>query len=67
MATDGGLTVLDDNTEPTDVWFQMYGANINLDGDGNITSVVDGLLTLEFYYAMCEEQGLPRPGVLVEP
>jgi len=50
----------------TRVWFQMYGSNINLDGEGNITSVVDGPTTLAFYYAMCEEQGLPRPPVLVE-
>ncbi len=40
--------------------------NINLDAEGNITSVVDGQLTLDFYLAMCEEQGLPRPKVLVE-
>ena len=44
----------------------MYGSNINLDADDNITSIVDGPLSLAFYYAMCEEQGLPRPNVLVE-
>jgi hypothetical protein len=44
----------------------MYGSNINLDTEGNITSVVDGQMTLDFYLAMCEEQGLPRPNVLVE-
>ena len=44
----------------------MYGSNINLDADGNITSVADGMGTLEFYYAMCEQEGLPRPNVLVE-
>ena len=57
------LQCVEDNTR---VWFQMYGSNINLDAEDNITSVVDGQLTLEFYYAMCEEQGLPRPNVLVE-
>ena len=57
------LQVLEDNTR---VWFQMYGSNINLDGEGNITSIVDGQLTLDFYLAMCEEQGLPRPNVVVE-
>jgi len=56
------LQCIEDNTR---VWFQMYGANINLDAQGNITSVVDGALTLAFYYAMCDEQGLPRPNVLV--
>lgn len=56
------LQAVEDDTQ---VWFQMYGSNINLDADGNITSVVDGQLTLDFYLAMCEEQGLPRPNVLV--
>lgn len=57
------LQCVEDNTR---VWFQMYGSNLNLDAEGNITSAVDGLMTLEFYYAMCEAQGLPRPNVLVE-
>ena len=57
------LQCIEDNTR---VWFQMYGSNINLDADGNITSVVDGDMTLQFYLAMCEEQGLPCPNVLVE-
>ena len=57
------LQCIEDNTQ---VWFQMYGSNINLDNDGNTTSIVDGPMTLEFYYAMCEQQGLPRPNVLVE-
>ena len=48
------------------MWFQMYGSNINLDADGNITSVVDGQMTLDFYLAMCEAEGLPTPNVLVE-
>ena len=29
------------NTELTDVWFTIYGANLNLDADGNVTSVID--------------------------
>lgn len=57
------LQCIEDNTR---VWFQMHGSNINLDENDNITSVVDGTLTLEFYYAMCEQQGLPRPNVLVD-
>lgn len=57
------LQCVEDNTR---VWFQMYGSNINLDADDNITSIIDGQLTLDFYLAMCEEQGLPRPSVLVE-
>lgn len=57
------LTSIEDDTQ---VWFQMYGSNINLDADGNITSVVDGATTLEFYLAMCAEMGVPNPPVIVE-
>lgn len=56
------LTCIEDDTR---VWFQMYGANLNLDADGNIDSIADGAGTLAFYYAMCEQQGLPRPAVVV--
>jgi quercetin dioxygenase-like cupin family protein len=56
------LTCVEDDTR---VWFQMYGANLNLDADGNIDSVADGAGTLAAYYALCEAQGLPRPNVVV--
>ena len=50
----------------TRVFFQIYGANLNLDADGKVDSVVDGPLALEFYISACEAQGLPRPRVIVE-
>jgi 2,4'-dihydroxyacetophenone dioxygenase len=56
------LQALEDDTH---VWFQMYGANLNLDADGNVESVVDGALTLAAYYVLCAAEGLPRPNVLV--
>ena len=56
------LTCIEDDTQ---VWFQMYGSNLNLDDDGNIASVSDGAGTLKAYYALCEAQGLPRPNVVV--
>lgn len=56
------LQCIEDNTQ---VWFQMYGSNLNLDADGNITSVADGALTKEFYFAMCEELGYGTPKTLV--
>jgi hypothetical protein len=43
----------------------MYGANLNLDDDGNIDSIADGAGTLAAYYALCEAQGHPRPNVVV--
>ena len=60
------LTVPETNTEITDVWFHMYGCNLNLDAEGKVESVIDGRLVLDFYLAMCAAQGMPRPPVLVE-
>ena len=56
------LQCIEDNTQ---VWFHMYGVNLNLDADGNVQSVSDGAGSLRAYYAMCEAQGIPRPNVLV--
>jgi quercetin dioxygenase-like cupin family protein len=52
--------------DDTQVWFQMYGSNLNLREDGSVESVTDGAGTLAAYYALCEMQGLPRPNVLVK-
>mgnify|MGYP003546882721 FL=1 len=62
----GSVHTLQCIEDDTQVWFQMYGSNISLDATGNITMVVDGAGTLEFYYAVCAEMGLPRPNVLVD-
>ena len=32
----------------TDVWFAIYGANLNLDADGNVEPVVDAGLHFRF-------------------
>jgi quercetin dioxygenase-like cupin family protein len=56
------LTCIEDNTQ---VWFQMYGVNLNLDENGNIDSVSDGAGSLAAYLAMCEAQGFGRPDVLI--
>ena len=55
------LQVVEDDTH---VWFQMYGANLNLDDDGEVESVSDGASTLAVYLTLCEQAGLPRPNVL---
>src|ERR1700733_12699213 len=57
------LQCIEDNTR---VWFQMYGVNINLDDQGNITGVADGAGTLSHYLAICEANGLPRPNVITD-
>ena len=54
----------EDNTEVTDVWFAIYGANLNLDAEGNVESVLDAGFILEAYFALCEAEGHPRPNVI---
>ena len=55
------LTVPDDVEGQTDVWFAIRGANLNLDDDDNVTSVIDAGLMADFYVGMCEELGLRPP------
>ena len=62
----GSTHTLECLEDDTNVWFQMYGANLNLDAEGNIESVFDGPGTLAAYYALCEVAGLPRPSVITE-
>ena len=56
------LTCIEDDTQ---VWFHMYGVNLNLNDDGSVDSITDGPDTLAAYYALCEAQGFGRPDVLV--
>jgi len=62
----GSVHTLQCIEDDTLVWFHMYGANLNLDADGNVESVTDGAGTLAAYYALCEAEGLPRPHVLTD-
>lgn len=62
----GSVHTLSCIEDQTVVWFHMYGANLNLDGKGNVESVTDGATTLAAYVALCEAQGLPRPAVLTD-
>ena len=61
------LTVPADNVEVTDVWFAIYGANLNLDADGSVTSVFDAQYILDGYLLLCEAAGLGRPDVIGAP
>jgi quercetin dioxygenase-like cupin family protein len=56
------LQILEDDTH---VWFQMYGANLNLDEAGAVESVSDGASTLAVYRNLCAQSGLPSPNVLL--
>ena len=41
------------NTEVTDVWFAIRGANLNLDAEGKVESVLDAGAVLEIYLGLC--------------
>ena len=58
------LTVPDDVEGFTDVWFAIYGANLNLDADGNVEMVIDAGLVRDVYFGACEANGLSRPDVV---
>jgi 2,4'-dihydroxyacetophenone dioxygenase len=58
------LTVPATNTELTDVFFAIYGANLNLEPDGTISSIVDASTIQMAYFALCEAQGHDRPTVI---
>ena len=62
----GSIHTLQCIEDDTRVWFQMYGSNLNLDAEGKVSSVVDGIGALDFYRARCKEMGLGEPNVLVE-
>ncbi len=60
------LTVPAENTEVTDVWFVIHGANLNLDPEGNVEMVIDAHTILPFYRAVCADQfAMPDPPVYV--
>jgi len=52
------------NQEVTDVWFAIQGANLNLQADGNVESVLDAATALEIYRGLCRELGLAAPRVI---
>ena len=58
------LRVPESNTEDTEVCFVMNGANLNLNSQDEVESVLDAGVMLETYYAMCEAQGDGVPEVL---
>ncbi len=60
------LTVPETNTEVTDVWFAVWGANLNIDAHDRVESVYDAAFILESYRALCAGAGLPEPKTLVE-
>jgi quercetin dioxygenase-like cupin family protein len=59
------LTVPATEREVTDVWFAIYGANLNLDANGNVESTIDAAFIHQLYVAGCEAKGLEPPAVIL--
>lgn len=55
---------LETNTEVTDVWFAIRGANLHFDDAGNIVKIRDAATVLGIYRAECAARGLPAPSVI---
>jgi len=58
------LIVPDSNDGITDIWFAINGANLDLDSDGNVETVLDAGTVLEIYRAQCKAFGHPAPDVI---
>ena len=58
------LQALPSNKEITDVWFAIRGANLNLDAEGRVETVVDAAFVTEFYRAACRQAGQPAPNII---
>jgi len=58
------LIVPETNTEVTDVWFAITGANLNLAADGSVDLVIDAGLVLEFSRGLCAAIGVDDPPVI---
>ena len=52
------------NTEVTDAWFAVRGANLNLDEQGSVASVWDATFMIETYLDLCAKAGYGRPAVI---
>ncbi len=58
------LTVPPDVEGLTDVWFAIFGANLNLDEKGNVVSIIDASFIRQVYLGACSAYGLPVPNVI---
>jgi quercetin dioxygenase-like cupin family protein len=58
------LTVPPDVEGLTDVWFAIYGANLNLDENGNVVSIIDAGFVKQVYLGACAALGHPAPHII---
>lgn len=55
-----------DQQGDTIAWFAIYGANINLDATGAVTSIVDARTALDLYRGYCEALDLDCSKLIVQ-
>ena len=59
------LLVCDDLEEETEVWFAIYGCNVNIDDGGSILGIVDAKAVMESYRQGCAAVGLDTSKMIV--
>lgn len=59
------LIVPEDNSGPTEVWFAIHGANIDIDDEGQVLGVIDARTMLENWQRGCAAAGLDGSATLV--
>ena len=59
------LTVAEDAQEDAIVWFAIFGSNVNINDDGDVTSILDARTVLIAYRALCEMEGKDSSKVIV--
>ena len=57
-------TAVEGVDEVTDVWFAIRGANLNLDDNGNVESILDAGGILEMYEDGCAAAGYSTPDII---
>ncbi len=58
------LHVSASNTVVTDVWLAISGANLNLNGEQQISGVLDAGAVLKIYLSRCLRMGFAMPHVI---
>lgn len=59
------LRTLPGSQEIADVWFAVFGANVNIDQAGEVSGIIDAASVLRIYRSFCEAQGLSAEKVIV--
>jgi quercetin dioxygenase-like cupin family protein len=59
------LCVSADNTEDTEVWFAIYGCNVNIDEGGSVLGIVDAKSVLATYRDGCAASGLDPSNMII--